>query len=159
MKCTRHIINQTHFRLFTNHSQFFPPLYGPSPVFKHSCSTPSAFWAVSDVVKLMFVQLLISAAGRTGILQKETHHSECFVSFELTGQEWWPAAKHQVFLAATHLSLQPQHQVNTVCSTQMTSALSSPSAGLAFFFLVPLNPSLVQLLSSVSRFVHFLSSN
>lgn len=43
----------------------------------------------------MFVQFLISAAGRTGILQEETHHPERFERSELTGQEWWPAAKHQ----------------------------------------------------------------
>lgn len=61
---------------------------------------------MSEVVKLMFVQFLISAASWTRIVEKQTHHLEWFVRFELTGQEWWPKAKHGALLATAHLSLQ-----------------------------------------------------
>lgn len=61
---------------------------------------------MSEVLKLVLVQFLISAASWTRIVEKQTHHLEWFVRFELTGQEWWPKAKHRALLATAHLSLQ-----------------------------------------------------
>lgn len=58
---------------------------------------------MSQVVKLMFVQFLISAASWTRILEDLTHHLEWYMRFELTGQEWWPRAKQQAFLATAQL--------------------------------------------------------
>lgn len=101
----------------------------------------------------MFVQFLISAAGWTGILQEETHHPECFERSELTGQEWWPAAKHQcsVFLAAAHLSVQPGE---TLCSPPwMTSALKLPRRQASSVWL---NASAAQLFAFHFRLCKFL---
>ena len=61
---------------------------------------------MSQVVRLMFVQFLISAASWTRILEDVTHHLEQSMRFELTGQEWWPKAKQQASLARAHLSVQ-----------------------------------------------------
>lgn len=79
----------------------------------------------------MFVQFLISAAGRTGILQKETHHPECFERSELTGQEWWPAAKHQgrfffFFCWPQRTSVCSQRR-DAAFPTWMTSGLKPPA--------------------------------
>lgn len=61
---------------------------------------------MSQVVRLMFVQFLISAVSRTRILEDLTHRLEWSMRFRLTGQEWWPRAKQQALLATAHLSLQ-----------------------------------------------------